>query len=416
MSFELGTELGKSNLPILSSILEQEKQEANVITQVQDSLIKAVVDEPTSFPVKAMGGLAEYFASLYNSCLEPPKEFFYFSFLTCLGSILADKLTLASEIRPQPRLFTVLLGESGDDRKSTAASKTIELFKESVTDFPICYGIGSAEGLQSRLAECDPQRLLLFFDEMKAFISKCRIEASVLLPCVNTLFESNRYESRTKNSTINLENAYLSILAASTIQTYQTMWSSQFIDIGFCNRLLVVPGHGQRKFSIPQQIPKDEKNFIKGNIGEILQYVGDNKELIVTPEAQSLYDGWYMNREQSIHAKRLETYALRLMPLLAINDQKTVVDVEIVEKVTQLMNWQLEMRKLHDPIDADNTVAQMEERIRRNLSSRPMSNRDLKRYCHIERFGIWFFDTAIKNLTKAKEITWDKKIETWRLL
>ena len=46
------------------------------------------------------------------------------------------------------------------------------------------------------------------------------------------------------------------------------------------------------------------------------------------------------------------------------------------------MDWQLAMRKLYDPIDADNEVAKMEERIRRNLRTRAMSIRDLKRSCH----------------------------------
>ena len=71
--------------------------------------------------------------------------------------------------------------------------------------------------------------------------------------------------------------------------------------------------------------------------------------------------------DRSVHSRRLDTYALRLMPLLAVNDMKTAIDVETVRKAIFLCDWQLEVRKLHDPIDADNALAKMEEKIRRTV-------------------------------------------------
>ena len=70
-----------------------------------------------------------------------------------IGSFLADRVTLASEIAPQPRLFVLLLGESADDRKSTGLNKTVGFFRSALEDFHVCLGVGSAEGLQLRLEE-----------------------------------------------------------------------------------------------------------------------------------------------------------------------------------------------------------------------------------------------------------------------
>jgi hypothetical protein len=92
-------------------------------------------------------------------------------------------------------LYALLLADSADDRKSTAISKTVSFFMESIADLIACWGVGSAEGLQKYL-EGHNKKLLLAFDEFMAFVGKCKIESSVLLPCVNTLFESNYYESR----------------------------------------------------------------------------------------------------------------------------------------------------------------------------------------------------------------------------
>jgi hypothetical protein len=351
-----------------------------------------------------ISGLAGQFADLYSQYLEVPRHFLYMSFLTCAGSILSSRLTLESEIHPQPRFYILLLGESADVRKSTAILKATDFFQEAVQNFSMCWGVGSAEGLQRILTRNNQSQLLLSLDEFGQFVAKCKIQSSVLLQCVNTLFEANRYESHTRTTSIEVRNSYLSILAASTIQTYERTWNSAFTDIGFNNRLFLVPGSGQKKFSIPGKIPDQEKTKLVNKFNEISLKIGERLELPTTPEAQNVYDKWYMNLPRSIHAKRLDTYALRFMPLLAINEDKDEVDEEIVLKVIQLCDWQFRVRKEHDPIDADTMVAKMEEKIRRALAKEPKTNRDLKRSVHYTRDGIWIYNTAIKNLKGEGEV------------
>jgi hypothetical protein len=368
----------------------------------------------TPFPETVLSGVAGDFAKLYSSYLESPPEFFFMSFLTCLGSILSGHATLETELKPQSRLYTILLGQSADDRKSTAISKTVEFFRETIAEFRTSWGVGSAEGLQKRF-ETD-HNVLLCLDEFKLFVSKCKIQSSVLLPCVTTLFESNRYENRTKLSEIALHNAHLSLLAASTVQTYDSCWDSQFTDIGFNNRLFLVPGNAKRRFSIPPKIPNDAKQEIGRELQKILGFCGHGWELPITPEAQEVFHEWYMNQEGgSVHTKRLDTYAMRLMLLLSVNEFQDRVTPEIVTKAVALCDWQKEMRQQHDPVDADSIAAKLEEKIRRVLVKGPKSDRELKRYTNAHRSGLWFFDAAKKNLTTNKEITWDKKVSKWRL-
>jgi len=127
----------------------------------------------------------------------------------------------------------------------------------------------------------------------------------------------------------------------------------------------------------------------------------------------------YQNLEKSVHAKRLETYALRLMCLLAVNDLKTEVDDETVRKATKLCDWQLEVRKLHTPVDADNKMAMMEEKIRRQLETRgDLTRRELSQHTNANRSGIWYFDNALSNLEQAGEIRHEKvgKMKTYCLV
>lgn len=68
----------------------------------------------------------------------------------------------------------------GEGRKT----KVTEFFRETIAGFSMPLGDNSAKGLQKRLVDTEGM-LLLCFDRLKHFVSKCRIEASVLLPCIN---------------------------------------------------------------------------------------------------------------------------------------------------------------------------------------------------------------------------------------
>jgi hypothetical protein len=395
-------------MPIAAERLDQ--QQLNTFSQVIND-DKSVKENPLTFPDDIMSGLAGNFADLYSTYLEPPAHFFYVCFLASLGTFLP--LTLASELKTQPRIFIVLLGQSADEKKSTAITKTIHFFQDVTTPLKVCFGVGSAEGLQKVLKE--HTRLLLVFDELKQLIGKCKIDGSILLPFINTLFESNRYEAQTKTASIYLDNVHLSLLAACTIQTYEHTWDSSFTDIGFNNRLFIVPGTGEKKHSFPEKIPELEKIILQKKLGDIIQFVGNGLEVDISQDARTLYHAWYMGLDRSIHAKRLDTYALRFMMLLAVNEMKKTIDRGIVEKVIRLMDWQLAARQLYDPIDADSQMAKMEEKIRRVLRTGEHSDRDLQKKVNAHRAGSWIYQTAIRNLSSTREIQFNKATKCWKV-
>lgn len=384
--------------------------------------------QTSSFPYNIIDGLAGKFTEIYCNRLEVPPEFMYISFLACLGSLFARSLTITTEIKPQPRLYILLLGQSAEERKSTAIEKTVAFFDYALKEKPqmpqlrTCRGVGSAEGLAKILKK--NHNLLLYYDEFKSFISKAKIRNSNLLQCVNSLFESNQYENQTSKAEIVIEEGRLSFLAASTTQTYETAWDASFTAIGFNNRLFVVPGSAQREFSIPPEIPVKDKDFLSKELYKILKFVANSRKLDITDGARELYHNWYLNRPLSIHSKRLDGYALRFMALFAVNSMAEIIDETIVNNAIELMDWEFEMRQLHDPIDADNTIAKMEEKIRRALSRRnketgkiiPLTDRQLKQVTNANRAGLYFYGLGLKNLQKAEEIAFNGKERLWNLI
>ena len=368
------------------------------------------------FPEEIMEGAAGDFAELYHAHLESCKEFFYLGFLTCLGSIFSNLITIENELFTQPRLYTLLIGQSATTRKSTTLQKTIEIFTSTIHEFKTSWGVNSAEGLAQLLTEKrdfeSGKSLLLVFDEFKTFISKAKIENSVLLPMVTSLYESNRYEANTVKTKIKIEDAHLSILGASTIETFETMWTKNFLNIGFLNRIFLVPGISKKRFAMPPLIDLNLKQALVNSIRDIARYINvqksfhDKFRIPISEEAKKLYHSWYMNLKIGIYTKRLDTIALRFMLLLAINVQKEYIDLDIVQKVIKLMDWQLRIREMYDPIDSENAMATMEQSIIRVLKRNPAGtkDRDLKKYTAAYRAGLWIYKTAITNLIDANEI------------
>jgi len=377
----------------------------------------------TAFPETCLVGLAADFAKLFSQYYEAPVEFWYFACLTVLGHLLADRVTLASDLEPQPRLYTVLLGRSGLEKKSTAIRRTVKFFEDAGFPPQVLYGApGSGEGLAEALK--DHSDLLLAVDEFRALVSKTRIEGSVLGPMLTSLYELNHWDHRTKGKSLRVRNARLSLLAASTTDSYALVWDTQNLAIGLPNRLLIVPGEARSSHPFVKEVPRGEERALqdrlKGLFEDLEQHrqriilrVGDKEttlcgplRLRISPGAEDLWTDWYASRPRDIHSTRLDTIGLRLAILLAITSGNfEEVDKATIEKVCQILDWQYRMRVLYDPIDALTTTAELEEKIRRVLRTcGVLSWRDLQRKVHAQRYGLWIFEQAIQNLQRNGEV------------
>jgi hypothetical protein len=102
------------------------------------------------------------------------------------------------------------------------------------------------------------------------------------------------------------------------------------------------------------------------------------------------------------------------MAIMALNQQRTQVDEDIVERAIALCNWQLGVRKLYDPVCADGVVAKLEGKIRNQLEARgPMNQRELRQRTNADRSGLFYFKNALKNLQQAGDILFENKSKTF---
>jgi hypothetical protein len=335
---------------------------------------------------------------------EVPEEFYFAAGLTLFGSMCGADLSVNVGFRVEPRLYTVLLGDSYAVKKSTAMKKTLAFFEDIPLRTPkVNFGVGSAEGLAQVLKE--QPNLVLAYDELRAFVDKTRVQGSVLLPMVTSLFEGTTWENTTKSrkNSVPLKDVHLSLLGCCTTDTYGDVWTKDAIGIGFPNRLFVVNADRTRKAAWPEPPDPEKLNNVRSRIQH--QLVRLPLKFDISEEGREIWDAWYGQLPSSEHVRRLDTIGFRLLPLIAITTDKNVIDAETVGTVTSILNYELEVRTLTDPIDADSTISKLEEKIRRVLKTKgPQKERDLRRNTHADRAGLWAFNSAMENLRKAGDI------------
>jgi hypothetical protein len=358
------------------------------------------------FPSQAIVGSLAMLAHALACGTEVPEEFYFASALTIFGLICASGLRIQAGLEVEPRLYTVLLGESYAVKKTTAIKTTVQFFEDFVpgSQWKVQYGVGSAEGLARELRK--HPHFLLVYDEMRAFVDKCNVQNSALLPMTASLFEVRNWDNSTKQSTqaVSVRDAHLSILGACTMDTYSSMWTNSAIAIGFPNRLFVVSADRKRKVAWPEAPNPETITTIRRALQEQLSRLP--LRIGITPEAKACWEDWYNSLPASEHSKRLDTIGFRLLGLIALTTDKDEIDVETVETVRLILEYELNIRTATDPIDADNTIAKLEQSIRRVLASGSgMSFRDLRRRVHADRYGIWAFKRALENLEQVGDIT-----------
>jgi hypothetical protein len=356
------------------------------------------------FPSEAIVGSIGELAMKLASGTEVPEEFLFACGLTILGAVCSGELMIKVGLEVDPRLYTVLLGGSYDVKKSTAMRRTIEFFESlGSTRMPrVMYGIGSAEGLARFFAGSN--KVLLAFDELRAFVDKTKVQTSVLLPMTASLYEQHAWENATKHSEsdVSVRNARLSILGCCTTDTYEQMWTSEAVAIGFPNRLFVVGADRKPKVAWP---PTPNPSDLASLRAELLRQLGKLPlTLEITGEARGEWDKLYQSLPSSEHVKRLDTLGFRLLALIAFTTNKTAIDTETVRIVRLILDYELRIRELTDPIDAENTIAKMEEKIRRRLARTLLKSRELKKAVNAHRVGLWAFDRALLNLRSAGEV------------
>ncbi len=311
------------------------------------------------------------------------------------------------EVRPRRRIYYQRVGRDKNPLPSVFYHR--------------CDGVGSAEGLMIDLQKAP--KLMLFYDEMLSFVNKCEARESSLLSKVNELFQKTSIENRTKTGKVQyVRDAHLSFFGCCTTDTFQRMFSHAFADIGFMNRLWLVMADSDRAFSKPPVVTPWEKAKLMEKFNKIMKTFPYKTKTIIgfEPDAEKRWDDWYVHLDRDENTKRLDSnLGFKMMQLMAINECKYKIDLEMMERVIKLLEYQRQVRVLSKPIEATSEVAMLENLIRKALLKHgELTARELKQFTNATRYKTQDFEKALESMVKIEEIGKRRKGKTdlFRLL
>jgi hypothetical protein len=268
------------------------------------------------------------------------------------------------------------------------------------------WGCGSAEGLLRKL-ETTPQ-LVLVYDEIRSFVQKSSLRGATLLPVVNGLFDRNYEENavKEKKDCIKVEKAYLSLLGFCTIDTWETLFTAAFLDIGFINRLWIVPGEAEKKSFNPEIIPTHQKLKLKIKFLRLLETFPQDQNTLVelSHAAEVELDNWYHSYENTEFTRRLDDYGRRLLLIMAVSENKKEIDEDMARRVISLLEWQKVVREIYRPGIYSSIMAQLENLMRKAVKKyQPITEGVLLSKIHANNFDTWHVSHALEGLVKNGE-------------
>ncbi|MGQ0508666.1 MAG: DUF3987 domain-containing protein, partial [Myxococcaceae bacterium] len=404
-------------------------------------------------PDSAYLGLGREFADLYAENFEAPRVFWYHSFLSHFGAWISKNASMAGSLDTSPKLNSILIGTSGWTRKSTALKQTGKFFDAYYRDFYTNQfpaedarrhagtlhtelGSGSAEALARKWAGRFADRpILMRLDELSSLMAKARGEGQQLLQFIASVLEHGEFSNSTLNYGVEVKDIELSLLAACTTGTFQTVFNSRELAIGMLNRMWLVPGQSDRNRIV--EVPN------LGDISPLVQRVGARIQSIrdtaasepggrlrfeLTREARALWTDWYRTFRRSAGESdllaRVDSHAMGLAVLLAatmpkdtpvVRSMSTPISVQVMEAVLQMVEWQAAARTAFQPTASESGSAALEGRVRAVLGRRPgewMVHSMVYKLSHAGRGGggTGAFLRVVEALAKANEI--EKKDDT----
>lgn len=231
----------------------------------------------------------------YTMCCESPLAYHVFCALLGVGAVVNRRVWIDMGIyKVYPTLGVLLLGPSGEIKKTSAANiitdilrelGIIKFYSEKLTPEALIEAmIGDATGM-------------IYAPEMTVFLSKQKYNEGLVQLITRFMDCPDKWESGTiMRSTRRLENVAISSLMCSNLEWFIKSTPEDTFGGGFIARnLLVVQNSCNRIVPIPKPLSDDFRMRLVQELALIHEFEG---EMELSKEVFEYYDHWYRNEYQ----------------------------------------------------------------------------------------------------------------------
>jgi hypothetical protein len=420
----------------------QPKQTQEQIEVVPDSVLnnpRPVSKNSALYPLWAWNGtLYEEFADLCGKDNHIPHEFFVESIKTVIGAICGHRIQPHGFDDQQPsRFYTILVGPGGGG-KSSATKWALNLFIGTGLLYELSQtgayvNIGCAKGSfasdsgMQKNGFAKHSRILQTYDEVTSVIEKFSITGSggSFLNSNNELYEycptNPLMLTKESKDSSPVREVHNSILGCTTPLRWQNAFKKTNTDnSGFFQRLNIIANPNKERVA---ELLTPDFNDIRERFMRKIQALEFQKVVVhKNEEAIALFESWYKSKAEEWEGFTeditgriqvlVQRNACHLSWLMSGEDVvpnaenakepiKVFCDEDIMRRAIAIAEYEVKIRQLHKPIEADNPYAQIENAIERFFAEnegQPVSRRKLYRLLNANRHGSQIFDKCVSNL------------------
>lgn len=393
----------------LSSISTREKV-LGVPIDVEEEEESESISSP-KFPEAAWTGLFGQWRDIVAPCTEAALEYLWAAFLLTTGLALGRNVWIEN---PRPlylNFYLLLLGRSGDSRKSTVLWFAAELLRQIGEDVEILTGIVSTEGLFERLAKAEETKALGYADEFRALLSVAKRKGTQdILPKLNSLYYCPEREGidRREKSTVVIR-PFFSLITATPQEYVEDLLGNLEVAGGTINRFLIVSGDEQPPKAIVTPPSLNAWESIATPIRSIQdRWASSPRLMVLHPEAKELWKEFYVQwktmrkgwntRDASLSARTSE-HILKISLLYSAYSGEETIGVKSLATAIAIGEW-LEKTTLslfrHIGLDPHSRAERIILEILKPKGS--MYRRKLQQAAYKKKIGSKIFSDALKTL------------------
>jgi hypothetical protein len=311
-----------------------------------------------------------------------------------------------------PNVFALLVGSTGDSRKTTAYRFAIDLVRDVSERLNIklktLFGLSSVEGLAAAMLDGDstePYRILGVEDEFRSLVAKGHQKAvSNLIPRLVELYNTlPRFEVNTRVDRIEVAHPFLSLLSSTTQSWFSESIADSDVSGGFLNRWVLFHGESDRVIPIPEPVDGPQwGRLVQDLAGTIERAKG---RYLLSDDATRIYSEFYIlfrgrkGTDRVLEATaRSHLHAMKFALVYAVLAGHAQIEAEDIKRGIALAVYCGNVAESLAGVIGQSRVGQQEQRLLAALRGGRMSSREAMR-----RFG-WSaseFDYVARGLQRV---------------
>jgi hypothetical protein len=255
---------------------------------------------PMQLPAIVWSAIPQRYLDLVGPCTEAPVEFHLITLIVAIGCLIGRRCWVMMPHATFPNFYALLIGETGDSRKTTAYRFGIDLLRD-VSDridakVKPLFGLASIEGLAAAMKDGDSAeafRILAVEDEFKSLIRKGQQKStSNLIPRLTELYNTlARFEVNTKADRIVIQDPFLSVISSTTDTWFAECMSESEISGGFLNRWVVLRGKSDKLIAFPEPVDDGKWQRLVHDLAQAVQRASGRFTL--SDGAKEVYSEFY---------------------------------------------------------------------------------------------------------------------------